>query len=111
MNSRTARRGLPLVAAVCALITLAAASAALGDSRVTVSSGYVRQDGGSDTVISTCSSSDPSSGSTLRRQTSRPSQSTPATHTSSSRAPTIIAASRLSAMPEGIYTSSDDGST
>ncbi len=59
---------LLLAAAACAMVTLAVASAASADSRITVSTGYVRQDGGSDNVISTCSSSDPATGSNLRQQ-------------------------------------------
>src|SRR5262249_61087662 len=58
----------PLVGTVCALVALSVAAAASGDSRVTVSSGYVRQDGGSDNVITTCSSSNTATGSKLRQQ-------------------------------------------
>src|SRR5215831_5862472 len=62
------RGRLLVVASACALIALGAAAAASGDSRVSVSTGYVRQDGGSDTVISTCSSTDTATGSNLRQQ-------------------------------------------
>ena len=57
-----------LIAIACGLGLLAMAAAALGDSRVTVSTGYVRQDGGTDTVISTCSSSNTATGANLRQQ-------------------------------------------
>lgn len=91
---------------------LAAASAAFGDSRVTGSGGYVRQDGGTDTVISTCSNSDPSSGANLRQQNE------PAVAIYPGNTSFIVAsANDYCGIPtigdawQGIYTSGDGGST
>jgi hypothetical protein len=111
MNARKAR-WLVLAATVLSMTFLAAASAAFGDSRVTVSSGYVRQDGGTDTVISTCSSADPANGSNLRQQNEPAVAIDPGS-------PNFIVASAndYCGVPtigdawQGIYTSSDGGST
>jgi hypothetical protein len=109
--SKGRRRRCLVALAACVLVAFAAAAAALGDSRVTVSTGYVRQDGGTDTVISTCSSSNSSSGSNLRQQ-NEPAVAIDPLDTSF----IVASANEYCSLPttgdafQGIYTSTDGGS-
>src|SRR5262249_60991139 len=100
---------------VLALATATAAvfaATASADSRVSVSTGYVRQDGGSDNVISTCSSSNQATGSNLRQQNEPAVAIDPAD-------PSFIVASAndYCGIPtigdawQGIYTSTNGGGT
>jgi hypothetical protein len=103
---------LVVVAAAAAALVLVAAAVASADSRVTTGSGYVRQDGGTDNVISTCSSSDPATGASLRQQNE------PAVAVDPADPSFIVASSNdYCGVPtigdawQGIYTSTDGGTT
>jgi len=62
---------IALALATCASAFFAATAS--GDSRVTVSTGYLRQDGGpADPAISTCSSSNTATGASRRQQNEPP---------------------------------------
>jgi hypothetical protein len=105
-------RAFLAIAASVAVATLVVAGAASADSRVTVSSGYVRQDGGTDNVISACSSTDPAAGASLRQQNE------PAVAIDPNSPSFIVASSNdYCGVPsfgdawQGIYTSTDGGSS
>jgi hypothetical protein len=111
MSRLNASRAL-LAALACVVWSLAAAATASADSRVTVSTGYVRQDGGSDSVISTCSSSNTATGSNRRQQNE------PAVAIDPGATSFIVASSNdYCGVPsfgdafQGIYTSTNGGSS
>jgi hypothetical protein len=101
-----------VVALAVGVFVLVAAVAASADSRVTTGSGYVRHDGGSDTVIATCSNADPAAGSTVRQQNE------PAVAIDPGDPSFIVASSNdYCGVPtigdawQGIYTSTDGGTS